>query len=117
MLFAVLNRRQVVSAPKAPAAPQVVAEEAKDTKVGPDDFNYLKVLGKGSFGKVMMAEHKGSKSIYAIKVLKKDVLIEDNDLECALIEKNVLVGREGRCCKPVECLFVVVEIPMSNQPL
>merc|ERR1719473_2399450 len=38
----------------------------------------------------MMAEHKPTKNIFAIKILKKDVLIEDNDLECALTEKNVL---------------------------
>lgn len=35
---------------------------------GPDSFKYLKVLGKGSFGKVMLSEHKTSKEIFAIKV-------------------------------------------------
>eukprot|EP00039_Didymoeca_costata_P019199 m.336602 g.336602 ORF g.336602 m.336602 type:complete len:580 (+) comp17906_c0_seq1:216-1955(+) len=74
------------------AKPELVIEMQENTEetVKPEDFTYLKVLGKGSFGKVMMAEHNKSKKVYAIKVLKKDVLIEDNDLECALTEKNVL---------------------------
>jgi hypothetical protein len=33
-----------------------------------DDFTLLKVLGKGSFGKVFLAEHNKSKQPYAIKV-------------------------------------------------
>lgn len=75
----------------APAKDEQFEPVESSDKVSAADFSYLKVLGKGSFGKVMMAEHKKSKEIFAIKALKKDVLLEDNDLECALAERSVLM--------------------------
>jgi serum/glucocorticoid-regulated kinase 3 len=49
------------------------------------------MIGKGSFGKVYMAQHKLENKIYAIKVLKKDVIIKRNEVKHIMAERNVLI--------------------------
>ena len=42
------------------------------------DFKMLVVLGKGTFGKVFLSEFNKNKKLYAVKVIRKDILIEYN---------------------------------------
>ncbi|KAK5892229.1 hypothetical protein CesoFtcFv8_012629 [Champsocephalus esox] len=76
--------------PLSHPAPPVQAPGPSKVQVGILDFNFLMVLGKGSFGKVLLAEERGSERLFAVKVLKKDVLFQDEDTESAMVERRVL---------------------------
>lgn len=39
------------------------------------DFEYLKLLGKGTFGKVILVKEKATGKYYAMKILKKEVIV------------------------------------------
>ncbi|XP_076462189.1 serine/threonine-protein kinase Sgk2-like isoform X2 [Babylonia areolata] len=59
--------------------------------VRPSDFEFLKVIGKGSFGKVLMARHKAEKGVFAVKVLQKAAIMKRNEAQHIMSERNVLL--------------------------
>merc|ERR1711872_796604 len=65
--------------------------ESENAKAKPSDFEFLKVIGKGSFGKVLQARHKTEKVIYAVKVLNKVAIMKRNEARHIMSERNVLL--------------------------
>eukprot|EP01137_Pigoraptor_chileana_P006815 Opistho-2@51572 len=63
---------------------------SEDKKSGVNDFALIKVIGKGSFGKVLVAKHKESGTVYAIKVLSKKAIKQRNEVRHIMAERNVL---------------------------
>lgn len=55
-----------------------------------DDFNLIKLIGRGSWGKVMLSKEKSTGLLYAIKILKKYVIISQNEVSHTLTESRVL---------------------------
>ncbi|XP_021292404.1 serine/threonine-protein kinase AtPK2/AtPK19-like [Herrania umbratica] len=71
-------------------------EEAK-TKFGPEDFEIMRVVGKGAFGKVFLVRRNGRNDeegdgdgIFAMKVMRKDTIIKKNHVDYMKAERNIL---------------------------
>ncbi|XP_015755548.1 PREDICTED: serine/threonine-protein kinase Sgk1-B-like [Acropora digitifera] len=60
-------------------------------KAKPSDFLFLKVIGKGSFGKVFLSKNKAEDKFYAIKVLNKAAIRKRNEAKHIMAERNVLL--------------------------
>jgi len=61
-----------------------------DRKVTMEDFELMKVLGRGAFGKVVLCREKETGTMYAMKILKKSMLFDRNEVEHTLTENRVL---------------------------
>ncbi|XP_054466100.1 serine/threonine-protein kinase N2-like [Anoplopoma fimbria] len=69
-------------------------EESEDQpvsalKMQKEDFKYISVLGRGHFGKVLLAEFKKTEKLYAIKALKKRDIVTRDEVDSLMSEKRI----------------------------
>jgi hypothetical protein len=62
-----------------------------DLNVSLNDFTIKKVIGRGSFGKVFLVQKKTDGMVFAMKSLRKDVIIEYDQVESTKLEKDILL--------------------------
>ena len=68
----------------------VAGDMGSSLKVSLEDFILIKVIGKGSYGKVMLVRHKLTNSVFGMKMLRKEHVLKRNQVEHTKTERNVL---------------------------
>ena len=64
--------------------PATGGSEPSGSSIGLDDFILRRVIGRGSYAKVFVVEQKSTKRAYAMKVIKKE-LVNDDEVLTALL--------------------------------
>ncbi|CAJ0609834.1 unnamed protein product [Cylicocyclus nassatus] len=106
--------------------PPVVTPPAisKGTNLNIDMFRMVSVLGRGHFGKVILAQYKPTSTYYALKILKKGDILGRDEVESLMVEKRIfevathsrhpfLVNSFG-CFQSPEHVFFVMEYSMGG---
>ncbi len=70
-----------------------------------DDYSLLSVIGKGTYAKVILVRCKKDKRVYAMKVLKKKYIIEKNQENNIMMEKNILSSIDHPFLVKMYCAF------------
>lgn len=73
-----------------------VVTQAKELRLCRDDFELLKVIGKGAFGEVAVVRMRGVGEIYAMKILNKWEMLKRAETACFREERDVLVYGDRR---------------------
>uniref|UniRef100_A0A673Z9W3 protein kinase C n=1 Tax=Salmo trutta TaxID=8032 RepID=A0A673Z9W3_SALTR len=90
---------------------------SQEMALGLGDFDLIRVIGRGSYAKVLLVRLKKNEQIYAMKVVKKELVHDDEDIDWVQTEKHVfeqastnpfLVGLHS-CFQTESRLFLVIE--------
>ena len=71
-----------------------------------EDFKLIKLLGKGSFGQVYFVKNNKNLDYFAMKALKKDIVLQDPDgIECAKLERDIMTLESDQFLTKILCSF------------
>ncbi len=84
--FELIKVRQLAAVPSLAPSDSTLTARA----FGPPPRSRRQVLGKGSFGKVMLVKRKGQDELMAMKTLRKAALVKRNQLAHTKTERNIL---------------------------
>lgn len=70
----------------------VPAAQTTPARLGPNDFELLRVVGQGAFGKVFQVRKCDTGDIYAMKVMRKERILERDHGEYVRAERDVLTA-------------------------
>uniref|UniRef100_A0A668VAB5 non-specific serine/threonine protein kinase n=1 Tax=Oreochromis aureus TaxID=47969 RepID=A0A668VAB5_OREAU len=68
----------------------------KDMRLHKDDFEILKVIGRGAFGEVAVVKMKHTEQVYAMKILNKWEMLKRAETACFREERDVLVKGDSQ---------------------
>ncbi|XP_069932775.1 protein kinase C zeta type isoform X1 [Oryctolagus cuniculus] len=85
--------------------------------LGLQDFDLIRVIGRGSYAKVLLVRLKKNGQVYAMKVVKKELVHDDEDIDWVQTEKHVFEQASGNpflvglhsCFQTTSRLFLVIE--------
>uniref|UniRef100_A0A8C8GJD6 protein kinase C n=1 Tax=Oncorhynchus tshawytscha TaxID=74940 RepID=A0A8C8GJD6_ONCTS len=66
-----------------------ISREEEQFQFSLNDFKCVAVLGRGHFGKVLLAEYKSTGEMFAIKALKKGDIVARDEVDSLMCEKRI----------------------------
>ncbi|KAJ1648496.1 Serine/threonine-protein kinase [Coemansia asiatica] len=66
------------------------------TKLSVNDFNTVKVIGRGAFGEVRLVQKRDTGKIFAMKILRKTEMIKKDQLAHVRAERDVLAESDSQ---------------------
>ena len=82
--------------------------------IGVEDFEVLKVVGQGAFGKVYQVSRAGTSEIYAMKVMRKDKIMQRNHAEYVKSERDILTKVDHPFIVRLRYSFQVILLPEQS---
>ncbi|XP_056094634.1 rho-associated protein kinase 2 isoform X2 [Rhinichthys klamathensis goyatoka] len=82
-----------------------VMGQTRELQMKPEDFDRVKVIGRGAFGEVQLVRHKASQKVYAMKVLSKFEMIKRSDSAFFWEERDIMAFADSPWVVQLCCAF------------